>query len=83
MTEPLTNPEFLAEYSLVILTDTDLKLAEQIGDFLHSKNVPFIYTQSVGVFGSIFCDFGEKFTVVDKNGEQLPEVVIEHITNES
>lgn len=35
-----------------------------------------------GLFGSIFCDFGEKFTVVDTNGETAIEGIISAITED-
>jgi ubiquitin-activating enzyme E1 len=34
------------------------------------------------VFGRVFNDFGDKFEVLDKNGEELSDVMIKHISNE-
>lgn len=35
-----------------------------------------------GPFASLFNDFGEKFEVVDKNGEDPTELMVKHISNE-
>ena len=44
----------------------------------HTKTA-FINTSQTGLFGSAFTDFGEKFTVIDKNGEELQEIMIKSI----
>lgn len=36
-----------------------------------------------GVFSRVFTDFGEKFVVIDKDGEELQELVIESISTDS
>lgn len=36
----------------------------------------------MGAFCRIFNDFGDKFEVLDKNGEDLQEVMIKNISNE-
>ena len=46
----------------------------------HSKK--FIAADSYGVFTRVFNDFGEKFEVLDKNGEDLQDVMIKSISNE-
>jgi len=35
-----------------------------------------------GVFSRIFNDFGDEFEVVDKDGEEIKELIIKNITNE-
>ncbi len=36
----------------------------------------------MGVFSRLFCDFGDEFTVIDKNGEEVQEILIKNITCE-
>jgi len=36
----------------------------------------------ISVYGRIFVDFGPTFEVLDKNGEQNQEIVVENITHE-
>ena len=39
----------------------------------------FITAYNNGLFGKIFTDFGAEFTVIDKDGEELQEVMIKNI----
>jgi ubiquitin-activating enzyme E1 len=34
----------------------------------HQPPIPFIRTETRGLFGTIFCDFGPAFTVFDLDG---------------
>lgn len=43
----------------------------------------FIYSLSTGVFGKVFCDFGNAFVVSDKDGEQPAQSQIEFIDKDS
>lgn len=40
-----------------------------INDACRSSGTRFIMTDTFGLFGSIFCDFGDEFEVSDVNGE--------------
>ena len=51
-------------------------------EYCRKKGKKFISTDSYGVFGRIFTDFGDKFEVLDKNGEDLQDVMIKNISNE-
>jgi ubiquitin-activating enzyme E1 len=53
---------------------------------LHSLNntcrathTAFINTSQTGLFGSCFNDFGQNFSVIDKNGEEAEEIMISSI----
>lgn len=64
---------------MVVLTNT--LLAEQIiiGDYCHQKGIYFIVADTFGLFGSIFCDFGDHFTCLDATGEANVEAIIANI----
>ncbi|KAK3390545.1 hypothetical protein B0H63DRAFT_465961 [Podospora didyma] len=57
------------KYQVVVLTHTPLHLQLAIGDYCHEKGIYFVAADTYGLFGSIFCDFGKKFTVIDSTGE--------------
>lgn len=57
------------KYQVVVLTNTPLHLQLAIGDYCHSKGIYVVCADTFGLFGSIFCDFGDKFTVLDATGE--------------
>jgi ubiquitin-activating enzyme E1 len=57
------------KYQVVVLTNTPLHLQLAIGDYCHSKGIYVVCADTFGLFASIFCDFGDKFTVLDATGE--------------
>jgi ubiquitin-activating enzyme E1 len=51
-----------------------------MNDFTHEKGIAFIATSTHGLFGSLFCDFGPSFIVIDQNGENPLTGMISSIT---
>lgn len=60
---------FLGKFHVIILTNQSLALQLKVNDFCHANKIKFISTESRGVFGSIFTDYGAEFTVMDTTGE--------------
>lgn len=56
-------------YQVVVLTNTPLKEQLIISQYLHEKGIYLVVTQTFGLFGYIFCDFGSQFRVIDPTGE--------------
>ena len=61
--------EALKKYQVVVLTDTTLKDQLTIAEWCHKNKVFVVVTDTFGLFGSIFTDFGKEFTCVDATGE--------------
>uniref|UniRef100_G3MM20 E1 ubiquitin-activating enzyme n=1 Tax=Amblyomma maculatum TaxID=34609 RepID=G3MM20_AMBMU len=80
-TQPLTE-DFLKQFSVVVLTDTPLAEQLSISAMTRAHNVALIVADTRGLFGQIFCDFGENFRVVDTNGEQPISVMIASISKD-
>ena len=59
-----------------MLTESTLEDQLAIGEYCHKKNIYFIATETYGLFASIFCDFGEKFTVTDATGESALQGIV-------
>jgi ubiquitin-activating enzyme E1 len=59
----------LDRFQVVVLTNTPLKDQIIIGDYCHEKGIYVVIADTYGLFGSIFCDFGKQFTVLDPSGE--------------
>lgn len=57
------------KYQIVVLTNVPIHHQKAIGDYCHSKGIYVVIADTFGLFGSIFCDFGDKFTVIDPTGE--------------
>jgi ubiquitin-activating enzyme E1 len=59
----------LSKYKAVVLTDHPLSEQLRINEYTHKNKIAFVSVCTHGLFGSIFCDFGEEFAVVDPTGE--------------
>ncbi|MCJ1257809.1 E1 ubiquitin-activating protein [Lignoscripta atroalba] len=59
----------LSRYQVVVLTSTPLKDQLAISDYCHQNGIFLVITDTYGLFGSIFTDFGKDFTVSDPTGE--------------
>lgn len=70
------------KYQVVVLTNAPLQSQKLIADYCHSKGIYVVIADTFGLFGSIFCDFGEKFTVIDPTGETPTTGIIEGIDEE-
>uniref|UniRef100_A0A672M2Y9 E1 ubiquitin-activating enzyme n=1 Tax=Sinocyclocheilus grahami TaxID=75366 RepID=A0A672M2Y9_SINGR len=81
-TGALTN-ESLTKFQVVVLTNSSLDEQMRVGDFCHSNGIKLIVADTRGLFGQLFCDFGEEMTVFDINGEQPLSAMISMITKDS
>lgn len=59
----------LDSYQVVVLTSTPLNQQREIADYCHKRGIFVVIADTFGLFGFVFTDFGEKFTVVDMTGE--------------
>jgi len=65
--DSLTSPQWnLYTYDVIIMTEGDHSI-----QFCCKRDIKFIYVDCMGVFSSVFNDFGDSFKVLDKNGEEL------------
>lgn len=76
------DPEFLSNFSVIVLTDSSLEEQLSIAEIAREKGIALIVAQTRGLFGQIFCDFGNNFTILDNNGENPISVLISGITKE-
>lgn len=56
-------------YSVIVIVDAPLDVQLHLADLAHDVGSAVIVSDVRGVFGTIFCDFGDNFTVIDDNGE--------------
>ncbi|KAL6657251.1 hypothetical protein ACP70R_005031 [Stipagrostis hirtigluma subsp. patula] len=84
LTEELTT-EHLSRFQAVVFTDISLDKAYEFDEYCHSHQPPisFIKAEVCGLFGSVFCDFGPEFTVLDVDGEDPRTGIIASISNDS
>lgn len=72
----------LSKYNIVILTECDYKTQIAINDYCRKHKIGLIIAEVQGVMCKIINDFGEKFTVMDSDGEEPKYCMIKDITNE-
>ncbi|XP_039017264.1 ubiquitin-activating enzyme E1 2-like [Hibiscus syriacus] len=84
LTTKLTK-EQLSDFQVVVFTDISFEKAIEFNDYCHTHQPPiaFIKAEVRGLFGSIFCDFGPGFTVVDVDGEDPHTGIIASISNDN
>lgn len=84
---PLDPAEFEKEpwnfqnIDVFVLTEADYATVIAVNNYCRAKGKKFIFADLKGVFGRVFNDYGEKFEVLDKNGEELIDCMIKSITN--
>ncbi|KAJ8133296.1 hypothetical protein O1611_g324 [Lasiodiplodia mahajangana] len=78
----IENLEQYDKYQVVVLTNQPLHDQLIIGDYCHSKGIYVVCTNAYGLFGSIFCDFGDKFTCIDPTGENPVSGIVAGIDEE-
>lgn len=59
----------LRQYQVIVLTSTPLDDQIIICEYCHQHGIFVVVTDTFGLFGSIFTDFGKEFTIADPTGE--------------
>ncbi|KAM8757171.1 ubiquitin-like modifier-activating enzyme 1 isoform 2-T2 [Acanthopagrus schlegelii] len=75
--------ELLLRFQVVVLTDSSLDEQKRFGELCHSRGIRFIVADTKGLCGQLFCDFGEEFEVLDKDGETPTSAMIQGITQDN
>ena len=71
------------KYNLVIITEfLPRKIIEEIDEICRKENIGFILSLEFGIYGYIFVDFGQNFTIYDETGDEIQEYLIQSITKE-
>ncbi|KAK5005728.1 E1 ubiquitin-activating protein, partial [Cryomyces antarcticus] len=77
-----SNLDELKLYQVVVLTDTPLKDQITIADFCHENGIFVVITDTFGLFGTIFTDFGKNFTCGDPTGENPGTGIVAEIDSD-
>ncbi|EGV66451.1 E1 ubiquitin-activating protein [Yamadazyma tenuis] len=61
----------LSQFKCIVVTDL-LSLEDQVklNEFTHSHDIGYIQANIKGLFGQLFVDLGDHFTVIDQDGEE-------------
>ncbi|XP_069873431.1 ubiquitin-like modifier-activating enzyme 1 isoform X2 [Dipodomys merriami] len=81
-TGPLVE-DFLSGFQVVVLTNTPLEYQLQVGEICHNRGIKLVVADTRGLFGQLFCDFGEEMILVDSTGEQPLSAMVSMITKDN
>lgn len=70
----------LSQFKCIVVTDL-LNLEDQLklNEFTHSHDIGYIQADIKGLFGQLFVDLGETFSVIDPNGEEPATGIVSDI----
>ncbi|KAF2458969.1 putative ubiquitin-protein ligase [Lineolata rhizophorae] len=74
--------DLLKEYQVIVLTESPLKEQLAIAEFCRANDIYLVVTQTFGLFGTIFCDLGKNFEIVDPNGENPVSGIVADIDSD-
>lgn len=72
----------LKQYQVVVLTDTPLRDQIKIADYCHDNGIYVVITDTYGLFGTIFTDFGKDFVCGDPTGENPVSGIVAGVDEE-
>ena len=74
---------FLSRFRVIVLTETSDKEQKRISKICRSNRTALITADTKGLFGQVFCDFGENFIVYDDDGLPLKTAQVISVSKES
>lgn len=74
--------ELVAQHNVVVMCGVAGDELVRWNDFCHARNIGFLACDARGPAGYFFADFGDRFVVRDKTGENPVTRIITHISNE-
>lgn len=75
--------EFLGRFKVIVLTETSDKEQKRISEICRLNRTALITADTKGLFGQVFCDFGENFIVYDDDGLPLKSAQVISISKEN
>lgn len=78
--EPILEERQLEPFQVIVATETmSLEDKIKLNNYCHKNGIKFISTETRGLFGNVFVDFGEDFTVIDTTGEEPRSGIVSDI----
>jgi ubiquitin-activating enzyme E1 len=59
---------FIMSFKVLVLTEKVLREQKRISEICHANKIALIIADTKGLFGQVFCDFGENFIIYDDDG---------------
>ena len=77
----LLSDNLVKSHDLIIITDKFIQPCDYYNLLCRKYNKKFIFANTIGVMGSIFCDFGNEFIIYDQDGEEPINGIITEIND--
>lgn len=68
-------------HQVVVICDSTIEKQIECNTLFRQYGTKFIFTNTFGLFGNIFCDFGDEFVVNDVDGESPATGILTQISN--
>ncbi|XP_046406056.1 ubiquitin-like modifier-activating enzyme 1 [Ischnura elegans] len=75
--------DFLKKFQVIVLTSSSLDEQLRVSELTHSTGIALVVADAKGLYGQIFCDFGEEFKVIDQTGENPVYAMVAGISQDS
>ncbi|KAL5107445.1 Ubiquitin-like modifier-activating enzyme 6 [Taenia crassiceps] len=72
---------FACKLHCMVITDTHLFFAALLNNYCRQHHIKFVYANTIGVFGNVFCDFGSNIKFGPPDEEPPSTFFIESIEN--
>ncbi|OUS47186.1 ubiquitin activating enzyme [Ostreococcus tauri] len=72
----------VAGYRAVVACEQTEETCKTLNELCRATGAAFIKADVRGVFGSVFCDFGDAFDVVDVDGEEALTSIVASVSND-
>ena len=74
--------KLVSGYRVVVACEQTEETCKALNAMCRSSGAAFIKADVRGVFGSVFCDFGDAFDVVDVDGEEALTCIVASVSND-
>ena len=78
---PMREPEGLDKYAVIVAIDRPLDEQLALDKAARAAGCRLVCADSRGLFGRVFCDFGEEFVVDEPDGEEPKSALLEHVAD--
>jgi len=76
--------DLFSKYQVVVFTEVPTNINDIVSwnSQMREKKIATILTQSMGLYGYVFCDFGPDFKIHDPDGERTNNFIVSEIEKE-
>lgn len=81
--DPQLNENHAKRHQVVVICDSTIQQQVSVNELFRQYGTKYIFANTHGLFGNVFCDFGDEFIVHDSDGETPTTGILTHVVNEN